>query len=210
MSVAAHPTPSSHCSLFHFMRKSKPRRALSVKVTTDVARFLELFTTPRVRHATLVSFTAMIAQQICGINIISFHSSTVFSEAGASDAGALLASWGYELVNFPFPFSAIWSVDTYGRRAVFVFTFSQMVWTALAIGFSFWIPEDIKAHLGIIALFIFLFAAFTPLATALCLPPTLRKLFLPHRRKQCQACFFCDPNLWLNLHLQRLTCPGPW
>lgn len=35
-----------------------------------------------------------------------------------------------------------------------------MAWTLLAAGFSFWIPEDSRAHLGCIALFIFMFAAF--------------------------------------------------
>lgn len=31
-----------------------------------VTRFIELFTIPRVRRATLASFTVMIAQQMCG------------------------------------------------------------------------------------------------------------------------------------------------
>lgn len=35
-----------------------------------IKRFTELFTIPRVRRATLASFTVMIAQQMCGINII--------------------------------------------------------------------------------------------------------------------------------------------
>jgi hypothetical protein len=35
-----------------------------------VKRFSELFTIPRVRRATLASWTVMIAQQMCGINII--------------------------------------------------------------------------------------------------------------------------------------------
>ena len=35
-----------------------------------VTRFIQLFTIPRVRRATLASFTVMIAQQMCGINII--------------------------------------------------------------------------------------------------------------------------------------------
>jgi hypothetical protein len=33
-------------------------------------RFVELFTIPRCRRATLASFTVMIAQQMCGINIV--------------------------------------------------------------------------------------------------------------------------------------------
>ncbi|KIJ23904.1 hypothetical protein M422DRAFT_275428 [Sphaerobolus stellatus SS14] len=65
-----------------------------------VTRFFQLFTIPRVRRATLASFVVMIAQQMCGINIIAFYSSTVFANAGASAETALLASFGFGLVNF--------------------------------------------------------------------------------------------------------------
>lgn len=125
-----------------------------------ISRFAELFTIPRVRRATLASFTVMIAQQMCGINIVSFYSSTVFSEAGASDTAALWASWGFGLVNFLFAFPAVWTIDTFGRRSLLLFTFPQMAWTLLACGFSFYIDQESKAHLALIALFIFLFAAF--------------------------------------------------
>jgi hypothetical protein len=36
--------------------------------TNYFVRFSELFTIPRVRRATLASFTVMLAQQMCGIN----------------------------------------------------------------------------------------------------------------------------------------------
>ncbi|KII92492.1 hypothetical protein PLICRDRAFT_172579 [Plicaturopsis crispa FD-325 SS-3] len=125
-----------------------------------VTRFIELFTIPRVRRATLASFVVMLAQQMCGINIIAFYSSTVFVEAGSSERTALLASFGFGLVNFVFAWPAVWTIDTYGRRPLLLFTFPQMAWTLLAAGFSFYVPEDSRAHLGLIALFIFLFAAF--------------------------------------------------
>lgn len=38
--------------------------------TNYLKRFAELFMIPRVRRATLAAFTVMIAQQMCGINII--------------------------------------------------------------------------------------------------------------------------------------------
>lgn len=125
-----------------------------------VTRFIQLFTIPRVRRATLASFTVMIAQQMCGINIMAFYSSTIFEEAGASSTEALFASWGFGLVNFLFAFPAIWTIDTYGRRALLLFTFPQMAWTLLAAGFCFWIPKDSGAHLPLVAFFVFLFAAF--------------------------------------------------
>lgn len=124
-------------------------------------RFTELFTIPRIRRAALASFVVMIAQQMCGINIIAFYSSTVFVDAGASQAKALIASFGFGLVNFVFAFPAVWTIDTWGRRALLLFTFPQMAWTLLAAGFSFYIPKDTgDVRLGIIAMFIFLFGAF--------------------------------------------------
>ncbi|KAL9123657.1 MAG: hypothetical protein Q9217_006932 [Psora testacea] len=125
-----------------------------------ITRFIELFTIPRVRRATGASFTVMLAQQMCGINIIAFYSSTVFVEAGAGNLEALLASFGFGLVNFVFAWPAVWTIDTWGRRNLLLFTFPNMAWTLLAAGLCFLIPESSRAHLGMIAFFIFLFAAF--------------------------------------------------
>ncbi|KAF2475015.1 MFS transporter [Lindgomyces ingoldianus] len=125
-----------------------------------VTRFIQLFTIPRVRRATLASFTVMLAQQMCGINIIAFYSSTVFEQAGASVTNSLLASWGFGLVNFVFAWPAIWTIDTFGRRSLLLFTFPQMCWTLLAAGLCYLIPESSNAHLGLVAFFIYLFAAF--------------------------------------------------
>ena len=125
-----------------------------------VTRFIELFTIPRVRRATLASFVVMLAQQMCGINIIAFYSSTIFVEAGAGNLQALLASWGFGLVNFVFAWPAVWTIDTYGRRALLLFTFPNMAWTLLAAGLCFIIPQQLTAHLGMIAFFVFTFAAF--------------------------------------------------
>lgn len=73
---------------------------------------------------------------------------------------ALLASFGFGIVNFVFAWPAIWTIDTFGRRTLLLFTFPQMAWTLLGAGLSFLIPLESKAHLGLIATFIFLFAAF--------------------------------------------------
>lgn len=89
-----------------------------VGMSTYVTRFVQLFTIPRVRRATLASFTVMIAQQMCGINIIAFYSSTIFQQAGASARDALVASFGFGLVNFVFAWPAIYTIDTFGRRTL--------------------------------------------------------------------------------------------
>ncbi|TFK35902.1 hypothetical protein BDQ12DRAFT_655262 [Crucibulum laeve] len=128
--------------------------------STYVSRFVELFTIPRVRRATLASWVVMLAQQMCGINAIAFYSSTIFFNAGYSTRDALLASWGFGMVNWLFAFPAVWTIDTFGRRNLLLFTFPNMAWTLLATGFCFYIPESNAARVPLIALFIFLFAAF--------------------------------------------------
>jgi sugar porter (SP) family MFS transporter len=131
-----------------------------IKKGSYVGRFIELFTIPRVRRATLASWTVMIAQQMCGINIIAFYSSTVFVEAGTSQKTALICSFGFGLVNFVFAWPALYTIDTFGRRALLLFTFPQMAWTLLAAGFCNYIPKSSTAHLALVALFVYLFAAF--------------------------------------------------
>ncbi|KAJ8605257.1 hypothetical protein MRB53_041513 [Persea americana] len=89
-------------------------------------RFGELFTIPRVRRATQASGIAMIAQQMCGINIIAFYSASIFRAAGFSVTDALLVSWGFGLVNFLFAWPAVWTIDTFGRRGLLIFTFPNV------------------------------------------------------------------------------------
>ncbi|KAL0568184.1 hypothetical protein V5O48_013806 [Marasmius crinis-equi] len=132
----------------------------ALKGANYVSRFIELFTVPRVRRATLASFVVMIAQQMCGINIIAFYSSTIFVEANYTQKQALLASFGFGLVNFVFAFPAVWTIDTFGRRNLLLFTFPNMAWSLLAAGFCFWIPVDNSARVPLIALFVFIFCAF--------------------------------------------------
>jgi len=72
----------------------------------------------------------------------------------------LIASFGFGLVNFVFAWPAIWTIDTFGRRSLLLFTFPQMAWSLLATGLCFLIPESSPAHLGLIAMFIYIFAAF--------------------------------------------------
>ncbi|KZL82664.1 sugar transporter [Colletotrichum incanum] len=135
-----------------------------LKVTSNMfTRFVELFTIPRIRRATWASGIVMIAQQMCGINIISFYSSTIFKQSGISDYTALWASFGFGLINFTFAWPAVWTIDTFGRRTLLLFTFPNMFWTLLAAGLCYLIDGDSEkstARIAAVATFVYLFAAF--------------------------------------------------
>ncbi|THY97316.1 MFS transporter [Aureobasidium pullulans] len=123
-------------------------------------RAVELFTVPRLRRATQASGIIMIAQQMCGINIVAFYSSTIFVNAGFSQTVALLVSWGFGMTMFVFAIPALYTSDRWGRRTLLLATFPNLFWTLLATGLSFYITTESKARLALIATFIFLFVAF--------------------------------------------------
>jgi len=123
-------------------------------------RYLELFTVPRIRRAALGAFIVMFGQQLCGVNVIAYYSSTIFVQGGFSEISALLASWGFGMVNWLFAIPAFFTIDTFGRRTLLIFCFPFMAAFLLLTGFAFWIPESSKAHIGLIALGIYLYAAF--------------------------------------------------
>ncbi|KAK4499475.1 hypothetical protein PRZ48_009990 [Zasmidium cellare] len=123
-------------------------------------RAIELVTIPRVRRATQASGIIMIAQQMCGLNVVAFYSSTIFVNAGFSNIVALLVSWVFGMTMFVFAIPALYKIDRWGRRTLLLSTFPNMFWTLLATGLSFYLPEGSTARIGLISFFIFLFTAF--------------------------------------------------
>ncbi|KAH7355819.1 sugar transporter-like protein [Pyrenochaeta sp. MPI-SDFR-AT-0127] len=146
--------------LYYIHAQLRAESSLTSIKSNYISRFTQLFTIPRLRRATVASGVVMIAQQMCGINIIAFYSSTIFELAGASVTISLIASMGFGLVNFVFAFPALWTIDTFGRRTLLLFTFPQMCWTLLAAGLCYLIPSSSSAHIGLVALFVYLFGAW--------------------------------------------------
>ncbi|OXG21713.1 sugar transporter [Cryptococcus neoformans Tu401-1] len=142
----------AHCQL------EEEREAF--KGTTYFSRFKDLFVQPRLRRANLASWVVMISQQLCGINIMSFYSSTIFAEAGYDTRQCLLASFGFGLVNTVFAFPAIWTIDTFGRRNLLLTTFPCMALMLFWAGSMFFMDESNAARVPILALAIYLFTAF--------------------------------------------------
>ena len=117
---------------------------------------------PRNRRAALASCIVMFMQQFCGVNVIAYYSSNVFVQSGFDNIQALLASFGFGLINWIFAFPAVYTIDTFGRRGLLLTTFPLMAIFLLMTGFSFWIPEG-KGRLAVVALGIYLYTmAYSP------------------------------------------------
>lgn len=119
---------------------------------------LTLFSSPRIRHATIAACVTQLAQQLCGINIIAFYSSTIFSDAGFSQYYALLASCVFGFVNFIGAFPAIWTMDTLGRRSLLLWTLPFMALTMFGTGLTFQLPQG-NMQFAMLAALIYLFCA---------------------------------------------------
>ncbi|KAG9082456.1 hypothetical protein FS749_006833 [Ceratobasidium sp. UAMH 11750] len=122
-------------------------------------RIAELFTVPRNRRAALASFVVMFMQQFCGVNVIAYYSSSVFSQAGLGDIQAILGSWGFGMLNFVFALPAVYTIDTFGRRFLLLTTFPGMSACLLLTGMAFFI-ENVHARTGVVAAGMYLFCIF--------------------------------------------------
>src|SRR6202035_330469 len=112
-------------------------------------------------RAALASWIVMFMQQFCGVNVIMYYSSVIFTEDGGfSQKSGILASLGAGIMNWIFALPALYTIDTFGRRNLLLTTFPLMGMFLLFTGFSFFIaPEDptSKARIACIALGIYLF-----------------------------------------------------
>ncbi|SPO07566.1 probable transporter (major facilitator superfamily) [Cephalotrichum gorgonifer] len=121
-------------------------------------RMADCFTVPRIRRANYGASTVMIAQQMCGINIISFYSSSIFTDVGYTQTEALYASLGYGAIQVVATIPTLFMIDTKGRRTLTLATFPFMCIFLLAGGLSLLNDtENRAAKIGPVVLFIYLF-----------------------------------------------------
>lgn len=125
--------------------------------------FWELFSVPRNARATLASWIVMFMQQFCGVNVIAYYSTTIFTDSGYTMQQALLASMGTGILNWVFALPAFFTIDTWGRRNLLLFTFPFLAIFLFWAGFSFWIEPDnksSKARVAMVTTGMYLFEVF--------------------------------------------------
>ncbi|GAA6014407.1 hypothetical protein JCM10207_005450 [Rhodosporidiobolus poonsookiae] len=123
------------------------------------SRFVEMISVPRNRRAWRASSVVMFMQQFCGINAIAYYSSTIFENAGQDTTTALLGSFGYGLINWVFSYPAFFTIDTFGRRSLLLFTLPFLAFFMMIAGFGFLIESN-SGQLAMVTTGIYLFAAF--------------------------------------------------
>lgn len=122
-------------------------------------RLIEMFTVRRNRNGALGAWVVMFMQQFCGINVIAYYSSSIFIEAGFGEVSAMLASWGFGMINFTFAIPAFLTIDRFGRRNLLLTTFPLMAIFLIMTGAGFTIDYNERGKNAVIILGIYLFSA---------------------------------------------------
>lgn len=154
--IRAHPIIAARDYYYSFVIYEEERHLAAG--STYWSRIADCFTIPRIRRANYGASTVMIAQQMCGINIISFYSSTIFTNAGYTPSQALYASLGYGAIQVLATIPTVFLIDTQGRRKLTLITFPLMCIFLLAAGLSLLNHQGSRGgQIGPVVLFVYLF-----------------------------------------------------
>ena len=167
--LAAKELLFAHCQLLvenHATRKrsdsDRSDASSRFPLTSDSGWFQRvgrLWTKKYIRNEARAAAIVMISQQLCGINLLIFYSSTLFCDAGISQDSAssfvpLMLSLGIGFTNFACALRAYKWIETHGRRWLLVFSIPSLALTmaGAAVGFA-------KHQRTVVAVFAYLFTA---------------------------------------------------
>jgi len=163
-------------------------------------RLWDCFRIPRIRRANYGASTVMLAQQMCGINIISFYSSTIFRNVGYTAEQALYASLGYGAIQVIFTIPTLFLIDTKGRRTLCLITFPMMCIFLLAAGLSLLNDTGSRgAQIGPVVLFVYLFTIMYSLGEGPVAFQYSAEVFPTIQREQGMAWVVCINNTFAGI-----------
>ncbi|KAI4228906.1 MAG: hypothetical protein L6R40_008090 [Gallowayella cf. fulva] len=164
------------------------------------ARLWDCFAVPRIRRANYGASTVMIGQQMCGINIISFYSSSIFVRAGYTPVQALYASLGYGAIQVIATIPTLFLIDTKGRRTLTLITFPLMAIFLLAAGLSLLKTTGSKGEqIGPVVLFVYLFTIMYSLGEGPVAFQYSAEVFPTIQREQGMAWAVCINNTFAGI-----------
>lgn len=164
--LAAKELIYAHCQLLVEMHSTSQSQAqdmdFSLRSQSDwLKRTWQIFSISYIRREAYAAGTAMISQQLCGINFLIFYSTSLFKSANSGpDWASLLLSWGLGLTNVLFAIPAYWLIESKGRRWLLITTTPLLAICMAGAAASFKAPQFSSTELGLSTLFTYLFTIF--------------------------------------------------
>ncbi|MDQ7948198.1 MAG: sugar porter family MFS transporter [Pedobacter sp.] len=108
-----------------------------LKTHQDKGSYKELFA-PTMRKALIIGILLPLFSQFSGINAIIYYGPSILSNAGISLDNALLGQIIFGLANMLFTLVAIWKVDSWGRRPLYLYGTAGATITLALTGLCFY------------------------------------------------------------------------
>ncbi|MXV15425.1 sugar porter family MFS transporter [Hufsiella ginkgonis] len=93
---------------------------------------------PGIRRAMLIGILLPLFSQFSGINAIIYYGPSILSNAGVSLSNSLISQVIFGLANMLFTLVAIWKVDSWGRRPLYLYGTAGAAVTLLLTGLCFY------------------------------------------------------------------------
>jgi SP family arabinose:H+ symporter-like MFS transporter len=103
----------------------------------DKGSYKDLFA-PGVRKALVIGILLPLFSQFSGINAIIYYGPTILGNAGISLSNSLISQIIFGLANMLFTLVAIWKVDSWGRRPLYLFGTAGATITLILTGICFY------------------------------------------------------------------------
>jgi SP family arabinose:H+ symporter-like MFS transporter len=100
--------------------------------------YKELFS-PRLRKALLLGILLPLFSQLSGINAIIYYGPTILNDAGFALNNSFLGQIIFGIANLVFTFIAIWKVDDWGRRPLYIVGTLGATFSLIATGVLFYL-----------------------------------------------------------------------
>jgi SP family arabinose:H+ symporter-like MFS transporter len=95
------------------------QQEVSQQGTVDSGTYKELFA-PKLRKALLLGILLPLFSQLSGINAIIYYGPSILNDSGIALSSSFLGQIIFGLANLVFTFIAIWKVDDWGRRPLYL------------------------------------------------------------------------------------------
>jgi SP family arabinose:H+ symporter-like MFS transporter len=122
--------------------------------------YKELFA-PGMRKALLIGILLPLFSQFSGINAIIYYGPSILSNAGISLSNSLISQIIFGVANMLFTLIAIWKVDSWGRRPLYLYGTAGAAATLIATGFCFYTGATASMWLLVCVLSFLAFFAFS-------------------------------------------------
>ncbi|KGE13411.1 sugar porter family MFS transporter [Sphingobacterium deserti] len=127
------------------MQEGTPDSSMAIELDRQAAphsrssaHYKELFAPP-MRRALLIGILLPVFSQFSGINAIIYYGPTILGNAGISLSNSLLSQIIFGAANMLFTLFAIWKVDQWGRRPLYLLGTAGAAISLLATGFCFYV-----------------------------------------------------------------------